>query len=256
MLLSRDDTDTLHAARLLELLRERVHPSVYPCGAGVDHKGRTFYRFNYTDRTEPCYTGHAHEGSQNLRAFVTADGMGFAWCFSERCRDQGAFRLGQVYVDPPYHAAGAVEFEAPFLSSQQPGRISDDDTFDGAVRRWMDGSAACLSIKSPMGTGKTTLLDKLLQHPDLPHDNVLIVTYRQTLALEQQNKLEHLGFVNYMTLESRDISQELHPKLICQVESLFHLEKLDGMPAYHVSPPKKTRGQPDGLQLRPLRLGG
>lgn len=92
---SVQDMQTL-PSDLLEMLQAGIHPSAYYQGQGQDDKGRTFHRFNYSDRGELCYTGNVHEGSQNFSCFVTPDGMAFMRCFSERCSGHPPHSLGQV----------------------------------------------------------------------------------------------------------------------------------------------------------------
>lgn len=127
----------------------------------------------------------------------------------------------------------ALYFDSPFLSSRTPGVISDDPVVDQAVKEWMAGKSKAISFKSPMGTGKTTLLDTLLRHPLLPHARVLVITYRRTLALEQYNKLGELGFENYMKVTDKPLHKV--DKLICQIESLHRVTQAGGiLPDYDV----------------------
>ena len=84
---------SMQVSRILEMLQAGRHPTAYYQGAGVDNKGRTFYRFNYSDRAEPCFSGNIH-ANNNFSCFVFPDGQAVARCFSSRCRD--LYILGQV----------------------------------------------------------------------------------------------------------------------------------------------------------------
>ena len=153
-------------------------------------------------------------------------------CGNGRAPLTTALSAFHVYRETDTYSSEALYFDAPFLSSRTPGVISDDPALDAAIRAWMAGSTVCLSFKSPMGTGKTTLLETVLQHPDLPHVTILVVTYRQTLALEQENKLQSMGFQNYMKVQDMPLYKVA--KLICQIESLHRLRGVMGMPEYDV----------------------
>ena len=64
------DHDDYVACRMLELLRDRVHPSAVrdaTHGAEDAYDPLRGLKFTYTDRSHPCYTGAVHEGQQNMR---------------------------------------------------------------------------------------------------------------------------------------------------------------------------------------------
>jgi hypothetical protein len=100
-------------------------------------------------------------------------------------------------------------------------KISDNPTFNTVVERWIRGEFKTLSIKSPMGTGKSTLLNAIIQRfLGIP---ILVVTDRQTLAIQQERTLANHGFVNYLDDKDGIRDREKYPRLICQVESLWRL---------------------------------
>ena len=75
-----------------------------------------------------------------------------------------------------------------------------------------------LVIRSKYGSGKTTFLKDVMMNQDV--QRVLIITYRQTLALDYNRNFKQLGFANYLdSYEQPDIYNE--NRLIVQIDSLM-----------------------------------
>lgn len=109
--------------------------------------------------------------------------------------------------------------------------ITPDETFNAIIARWAKRGVRSLSIRSPMGTGKTSLLQSILAQ--LPASTrVLVVSYRQTLALEQGRKLHDHGFVTYLNIKDHLGDRERYPRVICQVESLERTGTVRCAPSY------------------------
>lgn len=89
---------------------------------------------------------------------------------------------------------------------------------------WVQGRYKALCVKSPMGTGKSYMLERLIQE-HFAGKTVLFVTYRQTLAYEQAKKLRMCGFTNYLSVKKEEplYDREKHPRVICQYDSLGRL---------------------------------
>lgn len=93
----------------------------------------------------------------------------------------------------------------------------------------------CLSIKSPMGTGKTQLIEQLLNnHIYKPltkttepattkekFERVLYLIHRVDFSNKIYKELKHIGFKHYKDKKTRDIYSE--PLLICSIDSLINL---------------------------------
>ena len=107
-----------------------------------------------------------------------------------------------------------------FDGSQGPpstsGRgIADELVLGTLVDTWRRSRSA-LSVKSVMGTGKSTLLSRVLI--DLPPDATMaILTSRKSLSQELANKLRDLGFVNYLDAEGDLSDRAKYPRVICSV---------------------------------------
>lgn len=180
--LDEHEEGMLVACRTLDLLRGRLHPTASRCADG----------FTFADRAEPCYTKHVHARNCGTRCYVDAVEDVYVKCDTEECRAAPEFRLGRLHAESDAYMGDAVTIEAPFL---QRGAST---AFDCAVQCWMDGNTKVLSLKSPMGTGKSTFVDGLLadmfaRKPDM---TVLVVTYRQSLASEHSCKMKDHGFVS------------------------------------------------------------
>lgn len=256
--------------RMLDLLHEGLHPSAYhdrSHGADAPFDPSHGVKFNFTNRSEPCYTSHVHDGTNNLRCWVDAAGDVHAKCFSARCADAPSRRLGPLRVESDAYLSGAVRVDMDYMvydaaaarqpaepRPAQPPEVDDGvATFSRAVERWLRGEARVLSVRSPMGTGKSTFLDALLTtlSADKPGLTALVVTYRQSLASEHARKLGAHGFVSYLKVsmhyeleilpprgrgrptkaELAKIKKEMtrgdpladrvaYPRVICQIESL------------------------------------
>lgn len=226
-------------SRMLELMREKVHPTAFIERPGSDEDPYDGIRFNYTDRAEPCYTGQVHGPTMNLKCYVDGAGDVICRCFSPLCEKDPPRRLGPLHADPEVALADAIQIDSRFLGSESPGQLAAAPGLEAALRAWIAGRPKCLSIRSPMGTGKTTLLQNILQELTTitasrsgimsPNPTALVITYRQTLAMEQIGKLTTHGFVSYLELEGDAPldSRSDFPRLICQMESLPRLVKLN-----------------------------
>jgi hypothetical protein len=192
-------------------------------------------KFNYTDRAEPCYTGEAHDGKQNFRAWV--DGNGDVWCkcFSQKCSGAGDYHLGNVIqrnATRDYEAA-AVHVNRQYLAPR-PDQHYPHDAMDTIVQQFLRQEFQALNVKSIMATGKTTWLAELIsQH--LGGKSILFVTYRQSLAIELASRFaESSDFVNYMETDDWLDDRKCYPRVICQVDSLHRLCQYGAVPDFDV----------------------
>ena len=214
--------------RMLELLRHKVHPSAFhepSHGAEDALDSRVGIKFNHTDRREKCYTGETHEGTQNCRCFIRNDDV-YMKCFSDRCQRAPAFLLGPLASCEPEYEENAVYIHSRYLSCGQDSE--DGRRFDTALDTWVDGRAKCLNIKSAMSTGKSLLLSSLIKR--VGPRTVLVITYRQSLAMEMKRKLATAGFVMYMDVPheaSLGLDDEsAFPRVIVQLDSLWRLSRM------------------------------
>ena len=162
--------------RILDLATEKIHPSAYldrSHGAEDPFDPLKGVKLNYTCRSERCYTGHMHTGCNNLACWVEGNDV-YARCFSERCRQAGAYLLGQLLPSSTAQVAPAVRVNMEYLERDKllgasmitrclKGLAEDDDTvkLNTVVNQWVAGDFKSLNIKSRMGKltlGKHALL--------------------------------------------------------------------------------------------------
>jgi hypothetical protein len=222
--LDPDDERTMIISRMLDLLRERVHPSAFHDRRGTEgpRDPSVGIKFNHGDRSEPCYTGVVHDGGQNLRCWIDSAGDVYAKCFSASCNTKPPHRIGRLKADCDAWRADAILVNSRFLDVDEEGPLN------AALDRWLAGRTHGLSVRSPMGSGKSKMLDAVLAR--LPESaTVLVATYRQTLAFEHTRKLRGHGFVSYLDYlgarrSVRDLADRSKtPRVICQIESLWRL---------------------------------
>eukprot|EP00798_Chlamydomonas_sp_ICE-L_P008530 gene8530-biopygen2740 len=170
-------------------------------------------------------SGNIHDGEQNMRCFVDTAGNCIVKCFSATCDNHAPACIGRL-AEPGGDAwdAGAIRVKSRYIDIDACLEMKQ------AVDVWLDPERKdvnTLSVRSPMGSGKSTMLDALLERVG-EDKTVLVVTYRQSLALEHKRKLARRGFVSYLDADvtPQDLRQrDKTPRVICQIESLHKLAK-------------------------------
>ena len=148
--------------RMLELVRRRIHPT-----ADQERKGdedpwnmKRGLKYNYTDRSEKCYSGVQHRGVQNFRCWVDEHEDVWMKCFSTTC-NQKAHMLGNLHEEPRVWLEGAIEVDMQYLKRNRGRRVDlgvlgleevvvDGDSerkFNVAVDKWMAGEFKALNIR-------------------------------------------------------------------------------------------------------------
>eukprot|EP00798_Chlamydomonas_sp_ICE-L_P020537 gene20537-biopygen29290 len=158
-----------------------------------------------------------------MRCFVDTAGNCLVKCFSATCDNHAPACIGRL-AEPAGDAwdAGAVHVNSRYID------IDACLEMQQAVDVWLDTERKdvnTLSVRSPMGSGKSTMLDALLERVG-EDKTVLVVTYRQSLALEHKRKLARKGFVSYLDADvtPQDLRRrDKTPRVICQIESLHRL---------------------------------
>ena len=75
-------------------------------------------------------------------------------------------------------------------------------------------------VRAALGSGKTQQLSEILEAPDCPYHQVLMVSFRRTFASNMAGRLE---LESYMDISGRNIPLADHKRLIIQVDSLHRL---------------------------------
>ena len=196
--------------RLIELAIT-VHPTASYTGRAGDG-----FRFSYSDRNEPCYTGKTHKSNGFALYIKPNTGFVYMFCFSARCGF--LLKVGHLYDNTTWHI-GAISVDVPFIEYINPNEIyleKKDLTVTHFIHSFIKKKGvAC--IKSPMGTGKTRTLAALIRG-FFKNKRIMYISYRQTLSLNIEGVFPE--FYNYMS-GVHDLY--LHDKVIIQVDSLAKL---------------------------------
>ncbi len=173
-------------------------------------------RYQWSNRTEPCYTGNIHE-ERDITCEVSASNDVYAKCFSDHCKGPPHF-LGSLEQDATTWEANAV-----WTKHQWTSAILTDKSCEKTLTRFNSGETQCLSVKAPLGSGKTTLLFEMLSK--LPQETkILIISYRQSLSYELSgSKLKALNFTNYLDVKTDLDDRDKHPRVIIQIDSIDKL---------------------------------
>lgn len=193
---------------------QKSHPSAKYGGLYKD----LFYRFSYTDRNEICpISGEVHTGTNSC--YVTENARGYYLkCFSSKC--EGSVHIG--YADMSNEVVrNGVQLDRKYMIMKD---TFEDDTMGKHIMRWMELPIyKLLAVKSAMGTGKTTMIEKIFdryQHLK----KILWITHRQTLTRQIFGKFKKYGFSNYI---DEDGSLFHCHKIVVQIDSLFRITKYD-----------------------------
>eukprot|EP00798_Chlamydomonas_sp_ICE-L_P029896 gene29896-biopygen11636 len=153
-----------------------------------------------------------------MRCFVDTVGNCIVKCFSATCDNHAPACIGRL-AEPGGDSwdAGALHVNSRYIDIDACLEMKQ------AVDVWLDPERKdvnTLSVRSPMGSGKSTMLDALLERVG-EDKTVLVVTYRQSLALEHKRKLARKGFVSYLDADvtPQDLRRrDKTPRVICQIE--------------------------------------
>lgn len=104
--------------------------------------------------------------------------------------------------------------------------LADNEKVINGLMNWSGGKQKKIfAIRSAYGTGKTTLIEKIIKK--FGFKRILWVSYRQTYTADIMGKFQELGFKSYM---KRNFDAD---RIVCQVDSLTKLEGLeDIIPQY------------------------
>ena len=198
------------SASLLKLVK-KYHPSAVNHGF---HKG-IYHNFNYTDRKEICpISGKCHTGSNGFFVFQNDRGC-YLGCHSANCT--GHKHIG--YIDESNDFLdNAIQINQQYLMNDKP-----DNEIKKILDEWIDNkNIKTLAIKSAMGTGKTTMIKKIVKFDSCK--KILWITHRQTLTKQISGSFKKAGFKNYMHEEGCLID---HDRIIVQIDSFMRIANLD-----------------------------
>lgn len=208
-----DNTETDIVLRIKELVHP-IHPSAIYTGKIQNSSG---WRFSYSDRTETCYSGYVHQNNGFGVYIKPSTGQVYMYCFSKKC--QQLFFLGYLDRNEEWKHE-VLKINQQFLDYKDCYTIHDSFTkegtmFFGFINNFIKNGGV-YAIKSSMGTGKTRLLEKMIEK-NFMDKRILYLSHRQTFTQNIHGSFAKYGFGNYL-------DKEYHKnKIIIQLDSLLNL---------------------------------
>lgn len=180
--ISKNKPSTTNYNNKLLILVKKYHPTAYYTNY---HSG--CYGFSYTNRKERCpISSNIHSGTNGFYCYESSLGI-YMRCHSEHCKNHKPLHIGYIEdIDEIIH--DAVQIDTQYLAN-------NDDMLE-IVNKWNE-SNKLLGIKSPMGTGKTTLVKHIIETYEFK--NILWITHRQTLTHSLHGEFKKYGFVSYIS---------------------------------------------------------
>jgi hypothetical protein len=88
-----------------------------------------------------------------------------------------------------------------FISAPDGIIHTEDDpntSFDGIITNWINSDDKILSVHSPCGTGKTSIIKNLINSFPDKTKRILYLSYRRSISREKKVELEKCGFESYL----------------------------------------------------------
>lgn len=116
-----------------------------------------------------------------------------------------------------FTASFEKEFNLDYIQEGEFDKIKNQNTIlTSNTHKWItEDNIKTLAIKAPYGTGKTTLIQSIIEEYD--PKKILIISYRQSLTNSLYGTFKKYKIENYM---DKNYSAD---RLICQIESLKHI---------------------------------
>ena len=178
-----------------------------------------FHNFTYEDRSEPCpISGHVHDGTNGFYVVENSRGY-YLKCFSDRCK--GSKHIGYADITNDF-IESAYQINQPYLITNETIEADSKDLVESLITKWLTSdSIKTLAIKSAMGTGKTTMIEKLLQY-DTKLKKILWITHRQSLTKQIHGTFKQYKFKNYMNSKGSLFS---YLRIIIQIDSINRIQE-------------------------------
>ena len=113
----------------------------------------------------------------------------------------------------------SIQINTPYLMAKDTEPNEGQEQFKSITNDFFKSNCKSLIIKSKYNSGKTTFLkDVFLNNPI---KKALIITYRQSLAMDYNKNFKQLGFKNYLDQATEDVYNS--DKLIIQLDSLLKI---------------------------------
>ena len=213
----------IHNNKLLELVKKHVNNPVYK-----SFNGR-FYTFDYDHSTTKCsLCNRIHERSQ-IYVYKKIDGY-YLGCYrkaAEALNNEEKLKyLGLIDINEDKYKDNCTDIEDRKYLIPKDVTLTNhkNDIIKSIILKWIhDGEIKTLVGKSPMGTGKSTLLKMICKYKNR-FKNILVISYRKTLTSNHLDKLKDNDFVSYLDIKG---SLYNYKRVICQYDSIERLQNVD-----------------------------
>lgn len=178
------------------------------------------YRFDYWNRKELCpIYGKAHNGTNGFYVVENTRGY-YLKCFSDSCKDK-SIHIGYADVTDDF-MDNAHQLNQQYLIIGNKIRDNNEEMCE-IITRWLNANdTKTLAVKSPMATGKTSMVEKILIYAK-SIKKILWITHRQTLTKQIYGKFKKMKFESYMDIEG---SLKRYNRVIVQVDSLGRIQEI------------------------------
>ena len=209
---------------LLECVK-KYHPSIIKKKNGIEtvlvRMYNGMYRFDYWDKKELCpISGKVHSGTNGFYVFENERGY-YMKCFSESCKGKSKHIGYADVMDDLIDNSRQINQQYLIIGD---GIKNNDEKMCEYIIEWLEtDDIKTLAVKSPMATGKTTMVDKILDYAKYMK-KILWITHRQSLTKQIYGKFKEEKFKSYMELEG---SLREYDRIIVQIDSLGRIQDFD-----------------------------
>lgn len=215
MVISKNKPTRTDVNRTLMSYVKEYHPTAEYHGLYKD----IYHNFNYTGRQEPCpISGKIHSGTNGF--YVCENDRGYYLkCHSKKCK--GSVHIGYVDAMDDFIDT-ATQINQQYLIMNGEINKKPIEPVKDLIKEWLaNDGIKTLAVKSAMGTGKTTMIHKILDY-DKSIKKILWITHRQTLSKQIYGAFKEHGFKIYLN-ENGCLFE--HDRVIVQVDSVMRIRK-------------------------------
>lgn len=213
------------------------HPTAHYCGP----KGK-YHSFRYTNRREKCPISNHRHKNENFGVCETDRGY-YMYCFSRRCKGKSLFigyydDINQFLRCNPH----IIRVKREYLLVNETIEEDTDDKVERAIIEFLrNDTIKVLAFKSPMGSGKTTLVKAIFRF-DNSIITILWIGHRQSLINQIHGGFKNFHFENYMEIKGDLYEVE---RIVIQLDSIrriIRISKEEGE-SFYFTPDKPMRFQ-------------
>lgn len=200
--MTHSSTTTVNTRDIFHKYAKIYHPTAEFIESNKGH----VHAFKYSDKTEPCpISGELHD-SNNFYLIETPKGV-YLKCHSAKCKNKSKFVAHSTDIEEEEFIKNAIQINQQYLIMDgKLDKKTKDDVVKEKIFEWLNNDdIKTLAVRSPMGTGKSTLLKQIFNYSNEPEKTkeppkkkkIIIFTHRQSLATQLSG--QHKDFVNYLT---------------------------------------------------------